>query len=68
MIPTTYINHPTFDNSSKAEVMITAVRTYLDISIIKSEIFSQTEPLLIFSSLIAKIVIYSMQAKLEGLN
>ena len=30
-IPTTYMIHPTSDSSSKADVMITAVRTYLEI-------------------------------------
>lgn len=44
-IPTIYIIHPASDSSSKAEVMMTAVRTYFDMSIIKSETFSHTETL-----------------------
>ncbi|MBQ8483729.1 MAG: hypothetical protein IJ504_05445 [Bacteroidales bacterium] len=36
-IPTAYISHPTSESSSNADVMITAVRTYFDMSIMKSE-------------------------------
>ena len=54
--PTTYIAHPTPDSSSKADVMITAVRTYLDMSIIKSEIFSQTEILFTKSFPMANLI------------
>lgn len=41
--PTRYIIHPTSESSSNADVIITAVRTYFDMSIEKSDTFSQTE-------------------------
>ena len=62
-IPTTYMIHPTSDSSSKADVMITAVRTYLDMSIRKSETFSQTEIFFTISLDITKINKKSFDAK-----
>ena len=67
-IPTTYIIQPTSDNSSRADVMITAVRTYFDMSIMKSAIFSQTEILFTFSFLITKIDKLLSGAKLPELQ
>ena len=64
-IPTTYIIHLASDNSSKADVIITAVRTYFDMSIMKSETFSQIEILFTFSFSIAKLIKYLMQSKLR---
>ncbi len=55
-IPTAYIIHPTSDSSSNADVIITAVRTYFDMSIMKSEIFSQIEILFTFPFSIAKLI------------
>ena len=56
VIPTMYIIHLTSASSSKADVMITAVRTYFDMSIRKSDTFSQIEILFTVSFSIAKIV------------
>lgn len=63
-IPTTYIILPASDSSSNADVMITAVRTYFDMSIIKSEIFSQTEIFFTESLCITKIIKLFMSAKI----
>ena len=60
-IPTRYINHPAPDNSSKADVMITAVRTYFDMSIKKSETFFQTEIFFTKSFYIAKLICSLLQ-------
>ena len=54
--PTTYIIHLTSASSSKADVMITAVRTYFEMSIRKSETFSQIEILFTVTFPIAKII------------
>ena len=52
----TYIVSLLSDNSSKAEVMITAVNTYLEMSIKKSATFSQIDNFLPASFFIAKII------------
>lgn len=52
----TYIVSLLSDNSSKAEVMITAVNTYLEMSIKKSATFSQIDNFLPTSFFIAKII------------
>lgn len=54
--PTTYIIHLTSASSSNADVMITAVRTYFDMSIRKSETFSQIEILFTNSFCMTKII------------
>ena len=51
-------------NSSNAEVMMTAVRTYLAMSIRKSATFSQILPLLTISLVMANLLLYSMTAKI----
>ena len=52
----TYIVSLLSDNSSKAEVMITAVNTYLEMSIKKSATFSQIDNFLPTSFFRAKII------------
>ena len=67
-IPHRYIIHPKPDNSSNADVMITAVRTYFDMSIMKSETFSQTEILFTEAFSIAKLIKLLMPAKLTDVR
>lgn len=54
--PTTYIIHLTSASSSKADVMITAVRKYFEMSIRKSETFSQIEILFTISLCMTNII------------
>ena len=64
LIPTRYIIQPVSESSSNADVMITAVRTYFDMSIMKSETFSQTDTRFTKSFSMTKIVKISFETKL----
>lgn len=68
IIPTRYIIHPTSDNSSNADVIITAVRTYFDMSIKKSDAFSQIEILFTNPFSMTKIIKIVLCTKLWSIN